>query len=71
MKKYTFLVCFLVTLLVSFRNNEQTDTLKQQHKFMIRHSVVFKFKPSVDSIAANFFFIAAKKTGNNTPCSEF
>ena len=28
---------------------------------MIQHSVIFKFKPSVDSIAAHKFFIAAKK----------
>lgn len=28
---------------------------------MIRHSVIFKFKPSVDSITAHNFFIAAKK----------
>lgn len=28
---------------------------------MIRHSVVFRFKPSVDSTAAHNFFIAAKK----------
>ena len=28
---------------------------------MIRHTVVFKFKPSVDSIAAQNFFVAAKR----------
>ena len=61
MKKYSFAVCFFFTLLISFRSTAQTDTLKQQHKLMIRHSVIFKFKSSVDSIAAQNFFIAAKK----------
>lgn len=28
---------------------------------MIRHSVIFKFKPSIDSVAMEKFFIAAKK----------
>lgn len=64
MKKYTFVVCFLFTFLVSFKSIGQTGTLKQDNKFMIRHSVIFKLKYSKNSPEELAFFEAAKKLAN-------
>ena len=60
MKKNVLVVCLMIVFFGSFENNAQTNIPKQK-KFMIRHTVVFKFKPSVDSIAAQNFFVAAKR----------
>ena len=60
MKKNILVVCLMIAFFGSYESNAQTSLLKQK-KFMIRHTVVFKFKPSVDSIAAQNFFVAAKR----------
>ena len=61
MKKNVLVICLILAFFSSYKSIAQTDTLKQQNKFMVRHTVVFKFKPSIDSIEAQNFFIAAKK----------
>lgn len=60
MSKYSLVVCLMLVFFGLYESNSQTNKI-QQKKFMIRHTVVFKFKPSVDSIAAQNFFVAAKR----------
>ena len=60
MKKNILIICLIIAFFGSYESNAQTNMVKQK-KFMIRHTVVFKFKPSVDSLAAHNFFIAAKR----------
>ena len=60
MKKNVLIICLITAFFGLYESNAQTNMLKQK-KFMIRHTVVFKFKPSVDSIAAQNFLVAAKR----------
>ena len=60
MKNNVLIICLITAFFGLYESNAQTNMLKQK-KFMIRHTVVFKFKPSVDSIAAQNFFVAAKR----------
>ena len=69
MKNNILIICLIIAFVGSYESNAQTNMLKQK-KFMIRHTVVFKFKPSVDSIAAQSFFCSGKKAGNNTRRSK-
>ena len=60
MKNSALIFCLIVAFFGSHESNAQTNMPKHK-KFMIRHTVVFKFKPSVDSIAAQNFFVAVKR----------
>lgn len=53
-------LAILLVFLGPDKSNAQVD-IPDAKENMIRHTVVFKFKPSVDSVAAQNFFMAAKQ----------
>lgn len=64
MKKYTLVVSFIVMFFGYYKSIAQTPSLKQDTKFMIRHTVVFKLKSPNNSLEEQNFLNAAKKLAN-------
>jgi len=60
MKKYTLVVCLIVTFFGYYKSMAQTQFLNQDTKFMIRHTVVFKLKYPRNSPEEQSFLTAAK-----------
>ena len=64
MKKFIAIISIL-TICFAFNNCiAQTQSYNQKSVFMVRHSVIFKLKTSLDSAEVLNFFNAAKKLAN-------
>jgi hypothetical protein len=71
MKKYTLAICLIVTIFGYYKSIAQSASVKQDNKFMIRHSVIFKLKYPENSPEAKDFFVAAKKLANIAGVQNF
>ncbi len=61
MKKYLLVICVIICFFGYHKSIAQTSPVKQDHPFMIRHSVIFKLKVPKNSTEEKEFLAAAKK----------
>ena len=61
MKKYWPALLNLTTIVIFFNTFALAQSPSPKAKFMVRHTVIFSFKQSVDSIEQKDFFNAAQK----------
>ena len=61
MKKYLLVICLIICFFGYYKSIAQTAPVKQDHPFMIRHSVIFKLKVPKNSAEEKNFLDAAKK----------
>ena len=61
MKKYMPVLLNLTIIVIFFNTFVQAQSPVQKTKFMVRHTVIFTFKQTVDSIQQKDFFNAAQK----------
>jgi Stress responsive A/B Barrel Domain len=59
MKKYSAILLNLTIIVIFCNTFVQAQSPVQKIKFMVRHTVIFKFKQTVDSIQREIFFNAA------------